>query len=97
MSEMKMTPEQIEIVVKKVNLFAPHTCSFCKNEQLELSDSIFELREFASGNLVVGGNSSVYPVIALCCRNCGQSVFMNAIVLGILSRPEDVKQNDGTN
>ena len=37
--------------------------------QWEVSDRIYELREFNGGDLIIGG--SLYPIIAMTCKSCG--------------------------
>lgn len=54
-------------------------CPMCGVGNWNVSDSIFELREFNQGNLVMGGGP-IFPVIPVTCDNCGNSVFINAIV-----------------
>jgi hypothetical protein len=43
---------------------------------------------FAGGGIVIGGRAAVYPLLVVTCTRCGFSVFVNALVAGILPRPE---------
>jgi hypothetical protein len=68
------------------------SCAVCKQSHWNISDTIFELREFQSGNLVIGGSSPIYPVVPMTCAGCGNTVFLNAIIMGILE-PQGAKQD----
>jgi hypothetical protein len=39
---------------------------------------VWELREFGGGTLAVGG--AIFPVVPLICRNCGNTLFLNAVI-----------------
>lgn len=85
---MKLTGDQQHTALEKLQHFFDHQCD-CGHGDWILSDKIFELREFHSGNLVIGGNSSVLPVISVSCKACGNTQFFNALLLGL------VEKNDG--
>ena len=60
-------------------------CPMCGGDEWSISDKVFELREFNEGNIVLGGpNSAITPVIPVTCRNCGNTVFINALVAELL-------------
>ena len=60
-------------------------CPMCGVRAWGVSEKVFELREFNEGNLVIGGpNSVISPVIPVTCRNCGNTVFINALSTGLL-------------
>jgi len=60
----------------------PRVCSVCHKQQWTITDKVFEIREFHRGGLVVGG--PMVPVIAATCSNCGNTLFFNAILLGVV-------------
>lgn len=50
-----------------------------------IEDKIFELREFNNGNLILGGgNSSIIPLLAITCTQCGNTQFLNALMCGAI-------------
>lgn len=60
-------------------------CPLCGEGNWSVTDKVFELREFNDGNFVLGGpNSAITPVIPVTCANCGNTVFINALVTGLL-------------
>lgn len=59
-----------------------NTCPYCGKQEWNVTESVFELREFNEGNLNVGG--PITPVIPITCQNCGNTVFINALTSGLL-------------
>ncbi|HAS00262.1 MAG: hypothetical protein US57_C0002G0002 [Candidatus Moranbacteria bacterium GW2011_GWC2_37_73] len=95
---MELTPKQKEIIGKKIGNSIPKVCPNCKGGPLLINDKIFELREFEGGNLIVGSESVILPVIAVNCSTCGQTSFFNAVILGLVAPEQDFSQiqnNDG--
>jgi hypothetical protein len=83
---MQLTPEQREKFVSSLRTLwrvSPPKCASCGNNRWEISDRVFEMREFEGGNLVVGG--SIYPVIPVTCTQCGQAMFFNALKMGVIT------------
>ena len=61
------------------------TCPMCGSRTWNVTDKVFELREFNDGNLVLGGpGGSVYPVIPVTCGNCGNTIFVSALSTGLI-------------
>ncbi len=53
-------------------------CPLCGVGNWNVSDGVFELREFNEGNMIIGG-TPIVPVIPITCGNCGNTVLINAI------------------
>jgi len=66
------------------------TCSVCGLPHFVIIDKLYELREFNDGNLIVGGDSSILPLVIISCMNCGNLITMSAIKLGLLNTQEKV-------
>jgi predicted RNA-binding Zn-ribbon protein involved in translation (DUF1610 family) len=64
-------------------------CPMCGENSWNVSDKIFELREFHNGNLVVGKESTIFPVFPVSCNNCGNSIFVNALIAGAIQKPSE--------
>lgn len=89
---MKLNQDQQQKILKKLESFFNTPCS-CSGKNWLLSDSIFELREFNQGALILGGeSSSVFPVIAVTCGSCGNTHFFNAILLGLIEKKDGPKK-----
>lgn len=83
---MKITLEQQQKALEKLENFFKRPCG-CSGNNWILNDKIFELREFNGGDLVIGGkSSSIFPVITVSCRDCGNTHFFNAVLLGIIEK-----------
>src|SRR5262245_55207067 len=81
---MQLTDEQKTKLLERLRAGAatPRPCDVCGHIEWELSDRIFELREFQRGTFVLGG--SLYPVIVMTCKSCGVTRLLNAVVLGLV-------------
>lgn len=53
-------------------------CPMCGKGNWSVQDTVYEIREFNEGSFVVGG--PVIPVVPIVCTNCGNTVFLNAII-----------------
>lgn len=92
MSDFKLTAEQKTTLAKKLSHLSRTACQSCGGKEWIASENIFEMREFHGGNLVVGGQSAILPVIPVTCKSCGQTIFFNALSLGILNQGKDDEQ-----
>jgi hypothetical protein len=61
-------------------------CAVCGGGNWQLEDPLFELREFAGGNVPTEG--VVKPLLAVTCKTCGNVVLMSAITTGVISAPQ---------
>ncbi len=89
---MKLTIEQQKIVQQKLlDYLKDNPCSFCKSHHTWiLNENVYELREFNGGNFILGGQSSIFPVIAITCQGCGNTHFFNAILLGLIKQNNEI-------
>lgn len=91
---MKLSKEQVDKVITYLNAKADSAgivCPFCKHKEWLISDAIFEAREFTHGDLVVGG-ISILPFVTISCKNCGNTMFLNAIQVGILDSTHNAEE-----
>jgi hypothetical protein len=89
---MKLNPDQQKKLIAKLQQTGwAEICSVCKDSNWNISDTIFELREFQSGGLVIGGGRPIYPVIPMACSRCGNTIFLNAVITGVLE-PKPAEQ-----
>ncbi len=87
---MRLDESQQRRLVQKLNelFMPPQECCVCKNTSWSVSDVIWELREFQGGSLVIGGDTKLLPVVAMSCNKCGYTVFLNAMLLGVIEAPK---------
>ncbi len=88
---MKLTNKQKEKFEKWLDLHwkSGDGCPVCKHNYWTINDSVFELREFNEGKLILKG--SVIPVVVLTCERCGYVFYFNAINAGLVAPS---KKND---
>jgi hypothetical protein len=80
------TPEQIrriEIRLEEVALHGGKTCELCGQfASFRISDGfVFLPREDLVDQLAVAGTG--YPLVLLTCNHCGNTYFVNMLVLGL--------------
>jgi predicted nucleic-acid-binding Zn-ribbon protein len=95
---MKLDDEKRKILEEKFKEYKPQlVCPICGNKDWGVNDTIFELREFNGGDMVIGARQmqTVYPVITLSCTKCGYTHFINVIRLGLIEKSEDKGENNG--
>jgi hypothetical protein len=66
------------------NWKSPAECQVCKKNSWNISNFVYELREFSNGNLVIGGSSGIFPVCPVTCNSCGNTIFINPLIAGII-------------
>lgn len=58
-------------------------CPMCGNKSFQVADKVFELREFAGGDFLVGGGPLI-PIIPVTCENCGNTIMINAVKINLI-------------
>ena len=92
-----MKLESDEYITKLEKLWSKNRiCPICGNNQWTVNDTIFELREFQGGDLVVGAGQ-VYPIVPIMCSNCGYSIFLNAIISGAYPAQKQQEKTEDAN
>lgn len=97
---MELTAEQANDVIRRLNELSStrvNTCPICGGQHWTLNNKVWELREFNNGNFVLGGNTSIMPLLSLSCNGCGNTVLLNAIQLGAVPPQSQSNQNRETN
>lgn len=64
----------------------------CDENDWNMSEIISELREFHGTGFMIGG--SVTPVITVTCRNCGNTILINALISGILEKEKSQEKKE---
>ncbi len=96
---MKISPEKTQEVLNQITSKCTiRKCPMCGGNEWNIEDKIFELREFNNGNLVIGGgSSSIIPLLAITCTNCGNTQFINALMCGAIDRTPKVETTNPSN
>lgn len=86
MSELrKLSEEQKAKFLEHLNSKWPKkVCSICGYEKWSAGDTLIELKPFIDnqGTILIGG--IVYPHVMITCENCGQTLLINAIRIGLM-------------
>ncbi len=70
-------------------------CQMCGQGNWNVSDKLFELREFHQGSLSIGG--PLIAVIPIVCTNCGNTILINALaVAGLVQTPAGAPPGGGS-
>ena len=56
-------------------------CNICGSADWAVAEDLVMPMPFTSGGIVLGGPS--YPQLQVICKNCGNTHFFNAVILGI--------------
>ena len=77
-------------------IWKDQNCPICKKKDTFLtSNNVFEWREFHKGNLSLGGNNQIFPVLPIVCSHCGYTIPFNFLVIKKLldaNKNEDKKK-----
>ena len=91
---MKLSEEQTKKVISFMQDFFKNPCNVCQKKEWIFNDTIFEIREFHGGSFLVGGKSIIYPVVIVTCKTCGNTLFFNAIQLGLIEKKMEGSQDE---
>lgn len=70
------------------------SCPLCGVGNWNVSDSVYELREFHDGNLVIG-SGPIVPIVPVTCSNCGNTIMVNALLSGAVEKPKKKEEENG--
>ena len=85
--EQKEINKTIEFVNEKWG--KDFKCPFCHADKFTITNSIYQLPAFNKTDVgFMNRDNTVLPVIPLACENCGYTVFINAIICGVLKGAE---------
>ena len=88
----KLTEEEKEKAQKWLkDNWKSWSCPYSGHTVWEIGETLAQAMAFTGGGLSVG--APVYPFIVVTCSGCGNTVFINAIKAGIVSR--GVKEDAG--
>lgn len=78
---MQLSKSQQEKLLTKVNnLWKDKVCEICTNNDWQLLDRFYELREYNQGSMILG--APLIPLLVVQCTTCGHVRFQNALAIG---------------
>lgn len=60
-------------------------CPMCGENNFEVTKKVFKLRDYHQSFLCFENESSVMPVLPVICTNCGNTILINAITIGLIA------------
>lgn len=78
---MKLTEEDVNRIIEKLK--PRHTCPLCGKSSWIVGDTVCQLEEFRPQRYAKG--KKAMPVIPIICKNCGNTYFLNIVILGVIS------------
>lgn len=84
---MKLTRKQTALLLQRLQRQwrEPQTCPICHEEDWKIPQSILELREYEEGEIIAyPKDSSIIPLVAVTCTNCGYTFLINALTIHLL-------------
>lgn len=86
----KLTEEQIQVVndwiETKCNL---KNCPLCASNNLQVEDYVGQLPVYSGSTQRLPLTQLVYPYVIIVCNNCGNTILINAIAIGLMDSGED--------
>ena len=81
---MKLTEEQMNKALETIRKrwTSPQHCNVCGKSDWGVDDTIYQLSEYRPDK--VQPTFKVKPLVTLICNNCGHTITMNAIHLGVV-------------
>jgi hypothetical protein len=91
---MKINSEQHAKLTKFVRekWQPPFQCPYCRTNNWNITQEVFQLTEFSSGGILIGG--PVVPLAPVTCNNCGHTVLLNAIIAGVVETKKEEAKPD---
>lgn len=78
---MKLTQKQQDYIIQAFKTkFTPPTCPICKKNEFRLQDEVYCFPEWPL-NI---SRSQLFPCILLWCVNCGYTIPINALIIGVM-------------
>ncbi|MBA7695435.1 hypothetical protein ES703_104063 [subsurface metagenome] len=91
---MKLNKSQRDKLLKYLDEKWPtRKCTICGHSSWQIQDSVWEIREFQGGGMVIGGGSLI-PVISIMCTYCGNTLLFNALHSGIIEGGKKQKKDE---
>jgi len=69
-------------------------CAVCHQTKWTLAEHVVAPTTYLGGKINLGGGST-YPMVMLWCNNCGHTLFLNAVIIGLFvpeKKPDTEKE-----
>ena len=83
----RLTAEQLAKAQQWLRTRWPNgNCPFHGPTQWQVGDILVQTMIYAEGGGIILGGGPVYPLLLITCTQCGYTVFVNAIVAGVIAQ-----------
>lgn len=86
---MRLNDEQQQRIIDFMSSAWPSSavCPMCKSQRWAIKNRVLEVRDYSAGEAEQPRHPAM-PLIAITCEHCGYCVLMDAVTLGVVSKPE---------
>lgn len=81
---MNLSGEKILQVIRYLHKWKTAECAICGHDDWAVTGTVFALPEYWGMKAIFPGDQSVFPVIPLTCKTCGNVLLLSAIAAGVL-------------
>ena len=68
-------------------------CDICGSKDWQLTEHLVSPLVFHNGGFQLGGMS--YPCVSVICKNCANTKYLNAVMMGLIEKKESEKKDGG--
>jgi hypothetical protein len=91
---MELSNDQMTRVIKHLQTWGSAKCAICGGDDWAVSSTVFALPEYTPPSRgTYGYNETVFPVIPLTCKTCGNVLVLSAIAAGVVPGRIEVEKN----
>jgi hypothetical protein len=92
---MELGPEQMTELIEYLKKWESAECAICGDDVWAVADKVYALPEYRSPQAPsYTASQTVFPVITLTCRTCGNVRFLSAVAAGVVAGEAKVMQNE---
>ena len=83
---MELSSQQVDQVIDYLKKWKTAQCGICGYDDWVVASTVFVLHEYTSLEPTgfYGSTESVFPVIPLTCKTCGNVLFLSAVAAGVV-------------
>lgn len=81
---MRISSEKLDTFLTTLHQY---TCPLCGHDKWNADNMVFYLGEFFLDSVRIG--TPQFPVLPITCVNCGNTLFINALVAGLIDATEN--------
>ena len=88
MAKDSLTPEQQKQIKSwLLEKWEDSRCAICRTNDWHIAGDLVSPPLIVGGGMAIGGTT--YPQIMCICRNCGNTVYFNSVVMGIQEKDQE--------